>query len=737
MSQIPVSKGLAILGDEVLSAFRKASGGFARLRDSRQTLSSCETACKRENQRFQLWSINLGLFQSSHSSLDYRLRQNKTVRSLVAALLTDLRLALDDRKSSRPIVIGEKTQRPLVASELSRDIEHDSRDLTTGTHAANEANIDAQSSLFGDESETSDSSSRTVDEKDLMTLYIEDVDEINDELIKVAMQIQSPSLRRSYYETHLHGEDDHEDKEVYTKVLQSYRKRGIEQTLLSARRRIQSMDQAKFSPELRDSDEFLIDRLSRANELRRQQFEDWKRVRWHSVKAATNAAVVADADDTYDKRGPHSLPTPTAEVALVKGTAATVSTPSISLLRRAETASTHQSQALTIHEPNGDLIVWPEVPSAVPTGEPWRVHLKHDLCPYLCTFPDCTQPMTLYENRDQWIQHEQWSHMCFWQCPKDETKFEDIPSYKKHVRTQHPTEMDQLLSEGVLATQRFLAKRQSRCCPFCDVELNGTEEIYDHIGRHLESVALLAIPTLKDRDLQSTSDVASSEAAREVADGSREKDFDNTLQVVFPENDLSSEHSSAEQGPPGLDFGLYLAKLPEQAQDHSVCLKNATQDIIQDSVPEDDSHAETSVEVSLRQPAKLPCFMMWAHTRDPNFYGRGDILQALGEVLLPSAAKHYSGSGKVEHAVLCGMDGIGKTSIAREFAFSRKDHFDAVFWITADDAAGLEHDFAQIAFSLGLENPAGSSNPMILRELAKGWLANPQRIVKQDTNSVV
>ncbi|KAL8900785.1 MAG: hypothetical protein Q9207_005534 [Kuettlingeria erythrocarpa] len=166
-----------------------------------------------------------------------------------------------------------------------------------------------------------------------------------------------------------------------------------------------------------------------------------------------------------------------------------MSMPSVSLLapdfkvHSVRSARTNQSLPLTVHAPNGDPIIWPEVPSSVPngkefecpfcfficpegqrTGEPWRVHLKHDLCPYVCTFPDCVEPDTLYESRDQWIQHEQWSHMCFWRCPKDTTEFEDLPSYKMHVNNQHPAAADkkQLLSEGILATQRFLAKQPTK-----------------------------------------------------------------------------------------------------------------------------------------------------------------------------------------------------------------------------------------------------------------------------------
>lgn len=43
------------------------------------------------------------------------------------------------------------------------------------------------------------------------------------------------------------------------------------------------------------------------------------------------------------------------------------------------------------------------------------------------------------------------------------------------------------------------------------------------------------------------------------------------------------------------------------------------------------------------------------------------------------------------HAALCGIGGIGKTSIAIEYVFSRKEKFDAIFWIRSDETSKLEH----------------------------------------------
>ncbi|KAL8924561.1 MAG: hypothetical protein Q9172_002645 [Xanthocarpia lactea] len=538
MAQTAISQDLVALGKEVLSAFRRASQAFTRARDDSETSSASETACKAELQRFQLWVINLGLFQSSHNSLDYRLRQNETARSLIAALLTDLCLALED-----------------LVDNLSRDSVHDVKDFDGEVHPAIDANIDPQSSQSGDRSESSDSCSENADEIDLMNLYMDDVIEINDELIKIAMQIRSPYSRKPYYKLHPHGEGKHDDQDVYAKVLESFRKKGIEQVLLSARRRMLSIDQAEKSLVLRDCDEFLAHRLSKANDSRRQQFEYWRKYRRHSVRAATNTTVAADTGDSDKKLQPRALLVPTADVAQVKSdqkTSETMSMP-ISLLapnfelRSLRSARTYQSRALTVHAPGGDIIAWPEVPSSVPIGE----------------------PDTLYESRDQWIQHEQWSHMSLWRCPKDDTEFEDFPAYKIHVDTQHPAaaEKNQLLSDGVLATIRSFAKQPSRSCPFCDVGLDSVGKMHDHIGGHLEAVALLAIPPLDDPDMQSQSDAASSVAAGKDVDGSRKNDFDKTLPLTFPENNSSNEYYSAPSAISGADFARHLARLPEDAVD--------------------------------------------------------------------------------------------------------------------------------------------------------------------------
>jgi MoxR-like ATPase len=79
--------------------------------------------------------------------------------------------------------------------------------------------------------------------------------------------------------------------------------------------------------------------------------------------------------------------------------------------------------------------------------------------------------------------------------------------------------------------------------------------------------------------------------------------------------------------------------------------------------------------------------------KNKDFFRRETILTELKKWLLSEDLEDPAFSAqprRQRHVVLCGMGGIGKTSIAMEFAFTYGDRFDAVFWIRADETAKLE-----------------------------------------------
>ncbi|KAM5481580.1 hypothetical protein McanCB56680_004116 [Microsporum canis] len=139
-----------------------------------------------------------------------------------------------------------------------------------------------------------------------------------------------------------------------------------------------------------------------------------------------------------------------------------------------------------------------------------------------------------------------------------------------------------------------------------------------------------------------------------------------------------------------------------------------------------------------RRLAKLPCFMIDIPVRNNTFFGRESIIQDLDKLLLPPERPTTSSLANSDrrHVALCGIGGIGKTSIAIEYVFSRKEKFDAIFWIRSDEASKLDHDFCRIAMELGLQDTSEAFNPVVCRELAKGWLENPVRVLDHEHDIV-
>ncbi|CRL27750.1 unnamed protein product [Penicillium camemberti] len=126
----------------------------------------------------------------------------------------------------------------------------------------------------------------------------------------------------------------------------------------------------------------------------------------------------------------------------------------------------------------------------------------------------------------------------------------------------------------------------------------------------------------------------------------------------------------------------------------------------------------------------------------PNKAAEGTSLSGVGH---PKASRYRAlppknavtvASTALKQFALCGLGGIGKTEIAREFARRHKDSFDAVFWVVADDIAKLDHHYQQISLALGLEDLSECKSQVVSREIVKGWLSNPRKHVSRSDDSV-
>ena len=131
------------------------------------------------------------------------------------------------------------------------------------------------------------------------------------------------------------------------------------------------------------------------------------------------------------------------------------------------------------------------------------------------------------------------------------------------------------------------------------------------------------------------------------------------------------------------------------------------------------------------QASPFPRFIVpVAQNRD--FFGRRDVLNAIDQAFFSTGSPKSIGNAETRTFAICGAGGMGKTQVATEFVHSRRDRFDAIFWIHADSSLKLGEKFSHLAITLGLvaEDSADARDQVICRELFKGWLSNPIKSTK-------
>jgi hypothetical protein len=249
-----------------------------------------------EADRFELWSVNLGLFLYGHGSLDYRVREAPSLKSTLQEFMADLNRALIEGEWCFPLSSIPAT------TNISSVLEYYQGDGST-TNQDNQGTMETpidefqRSLLDGAEDGMMDSD---------MDLLLDSIKEPIDCLYKLSTRIRNPAIRFESIKAQNHQQVD-EDTRVdlfdafenfdyghisslfrqYRKLENSHRGDLDHDTEIPTTERPEggphkidddfhassSQNQARLS----ESSEALIRRFSRANVRRRQQFAYWKK----------------------------------------------------------------------------------------------------------------------------------------------------------------------------------------------------------------------------------------------------------------------------------------------------------------------------------------------------------------------------------------------------------------------------------------------------------------------------
>lgn len=120
-----------------------------------------------------------------------------------------------------------------------------------------------------------------------------------------------------------------------------------------------------------------------------------------------------------------------------------------------------------------------------------------DLRPYICTFENCTKPDRLHQSRYDWSNHEVDFHRREWFCNWCLETCPTRAEFKDHLSASHTGICGAELEVVVERCERAIQSAQP--CPICN-GLFFPRQLQSHLGRHLQQLAIFALPIPEESD---------------------------------------------------------------------------------------------------------------------------------------------------------------------------------------------------------------------------------------------
>jgi hypothetical protein len=176
--------------------------------------------------------------------------------------------------------------------------------------------------------------------------------------------------------------------------------------------------------------------------------------------------------------------------------------PSVAISKKS-TVSDYAAQELAIAVPKmpvasssatDDAFVCPYCysPQRVMSEIQWEKHFFADIQPYVCTFSGCQLQNYLFTTRTQWWKHETEKHRFVWHCnTRLHQSYDSREAFKHHMHQAHRTSFTDIQLDDLKSTFRLPSDRLAGKCNLC---FRHSKNLKSHISRHLQRIALFAIP---------------------------------------------------------------------------------------------------------------------------------------------------------------------------------------------------------------------------------------------------
>ncbi|RDL40556.1 uncharacterized protein BP5553_00535 [Venustampulla echinocandica] len=202
------------------------------------------------------------------------------------------------------------------------------------------------------------------------------------------------------------------------------------------------------------------------------------------------------------------------------------------------------------------------------TTHAWKKHVFRDLQPYVCTFETCAKASRMFDSRRDWFDHELINHRKEWFCTADcQQSFKVQGEFEDHMQDVHQISSPNQLSALVDMCQRPVDEDAEEQCPLCMETLGSMKQLCRHLARHLEELALFALPRSKDdegvqefdSDEPQVSDISRQLSDNSVTFGSNPdtieslSDPDRIPDIDIPDND-DFDIDGTDGGDPALEL---------------------------------------------------------------------------------------------------------------------------------------------------------------------------------------